>query len=142
MLEPIADEANGLQCGVFFTGAYDTMNVFRAKLPTLATDQIFGMVYHNIQRVLTWNDTSKAFMYPRGEIVSGLNEGDAYGWSETVCNPGEAVYQRIAAGTAPLTRLGAFANAAGAGLMLIPGTRFISKNTVPGQCIVAIQDTF
>jgi hypothetical protein len=141
MLEPIADETNGIPCGSFFTGSYDAMGVFRAKLPSQANDKIFGLVYHNIQRLLDWDETLKAFKYPKGEIVTGLNEGDVFSYTEAACNPGDKVYQRIAV-DGSLDRIGSLANAAGTGLLEIPGAKFISKMSAPGQCIISVQDTF
>ena len=134
--EGVADVA--LPCGVFVTATKDALNNYRFKQLSGATDKIFGVSYLNTQRLLTWDDTNKVFMYSADDLVSLIEEGDIFMYAEAAVEAGDTVYSRYAADAA-LTRIGATAPAAGTGLVQTTA-KFLKSLTAPGIVPVSLAD--
>jgi len=69
--------------------------------------------------------------YVDGDSVSVLTTGGIWVYSEAGVQDGSSVYVRTAA-NGGLTQLGAFAPAAGTGLTLVPGARFVRNSSGAG----------
>jgi hypothetical protein len=130
---------NDLDCGIFVTMVTDAMGINRFKPLSGAGDKIFGVTYLNTQRLLLWNDTRKVFYYQKDEIVSLIEEGDVFMYSETAVNAGDSVFTRHTADGAN-TRISALANATGTGLVAVPGAKFLKAITAPGIVSVSLPD--
>ena len=135
--EPVADDL--LPCGVFVTLVADAMGNYRAKPLASANDKVYGVSFYNEQRILVWSDALKAFQYQKDDIVSLIEEGDIFMYSEVAVNIGDDVFARHTA-NGGLNRIGALANAAGTGLVAIPGAKFVKKTTSAGLTVVSLPD--
>lgn len=131
----------GIESGVFVTAVSNALGDLTFKKLTAASDKIYGFTFLNFQRALLWSESLHCFFYQKGDEVTLVTEGDYVGYSEKPVETLDPVYQRIAVdGTN--TRIGALSNAAGTGLMLIPGAKFIEKISAPGRADITLQDLY
>lgn len=135
--EPIADDI--IECGVFVTLAVDALGVNRLRHLSATTDKIIGVTYLNTQRLLNYDSVLKAYTYAENDIVSLIEEGDLFMYSEVAVQVGDPVFTRFAVdGTK--ARIGAVANVAGAGLKDTGGSKFLKSLSTPGLVPVSISD--
>lgn len=128
--EPFSNGA--LECGVFVTSTYDAvLGKTKVAKPTAAGANILGVSILNFQRVMTYDGTLDAYILPNDSLVSLLEMGDIVMYAESPVNVGDPVFMRYAADTGK-PRIGALANAAGAGLEARPGAQFLEVKTSPG----------
>lgn len=128
-----------LQAGVFLTLAANALNTNIAKQLSSADDVIYGVSYLNNLNIATFNSTLGVFEFPIGTNISIISEGDVWMYAEAAVTMGGKVYTRHTA-DAGFTRIGALAGAAGAGLVEVPGAKFLKTIAAPGKVPVSLPD--
>ena len=128
-----------LPCGVFVTMSADAMAGNKVKPLSAANDKVFGVSMYNGNIIYDFDAATQNYIYPKDSIVSLIEEGDVFMFAEKAVAAGDDVYARHTA-DAGNTRIGALSNAAGTGLVLIPGAKFLKAIASPGVTQVSLPD--
>lgn len=117
---------------VINAGAHGLYGYTRVSPVTAAGQNILGIAHYNPTRVYDWDEANGWFVYKPGDLVSIITTGDFYGYAEKPVEVGDPVYVRIAADAAGgFNRVYSYSNTAGAGLIVVPDTKFVERCSEP-----------
>lgn len=103
-----------------------------------ANNKVVGVSVLEFSKILEYDATNEVYQYPENSLPAIITQGDIIMQAETAVNVGDPVFYRVTADTAPLDVLGLVAPAAGAGLVELPGARFLGNLDDAGLVVVGL----